>query len=63
MIRRYRPIAGTWDYSVGDMILMPDSCTVHESEKTPVPTGLLDPNGTPLYRIPPTVKIGFHTKD
>ena len=57
----YRSIAGTWDYSVGDMIHMPDSCEVHETEKSPVFTGLLDATGTPLYRIPPTVKLGFHT--
>lgn len=63
MAIRYRAIAGTWDYVLEDMIHMPDSCTVHESDKAPITTGLFDSHGTPLYRIPPTVKIGFHTKD
>jgi hypothetical protein len=54
-------MAGTWDSDLGCEIHMPDSCTVHEGESMPQFSGLLDANGTPLYRIPPTVKLGFHT--
>ena len=58
-MKKYRAISGTWDYELGDMIHMPETLEVHESDKTPQPTGLLDANGTPLYRIPPTVRFGF----
>ncbi len=60
---RYRPIAGSWDSDLGCDIHMPDSCEVHETDKMPQYTGLLDASGTRLYRIPPTVKVGFHLKD
>ncbi len=62
-MRRYRAIASTWDSELGCNIHMPDSCEIHESDKAPKRTGLLDASGTPLYRIPPTVRIGFHLKD
>ena len=54
--------ASYYDYSVGDNVLMPDSCTVMETDKSPFETGLLDATGTPLYRVPETVKIGFHLR-
>jgi hypothetical protein len=62
-MKQYRPIAGTWDSDMEGMIHMPDSCEVHETDKAPQFTGLLDASGTRLYRIPPSVKFGFHTKD
>jgi hypothetical protein len=33
---------------------------VHEQDKAPVNTGLLDALGRPLYRVPETVPMGFH---
>lgn len=32
---------------------------VHEADKTPEPTGLVDVHGTPLYRVAETIKMGF----
>lgn len=60
-MKKYRAIAGSWDSELGYAIHMPDSCEVYESEKGPQPTGLLDAGGTPLYRVVPMVKLGFHT--
>ncbi len=56
-------VPSTWDHDIGDMIHMPGSVTVHESDKHPVFSGLFDQHGKPLYRHPPTVRIGFHVKD
>lgn len=33
--------------------------TVHEDDPTPVRSGLLGPDGTPLYRVPERVQMGF----
>lgn len=33
--------------------------TVHETDRSPLPTGLLNANGDELYRIPETVPFGF----
>ena len=52
--------SGYYDYSVGDHVLMPDSCTVVEMDKSPIETGLLNAEGHRLYRVPETVKLGFH---
>ena len=57
---RYRPIATTWDSDISAMIHMRDSVEVHQTDNGPQPTGILDANGTPLYRITPTVRFGFH---
>jgi hypothetical protein len=54
--------SGYYDYSVGDHVLMPDSCTVVEIDKSPIETGLLDANGHRLFRLPETVEIGFHKR-
>ncbi len=54
--------ASYYDYSVGDHVLMPDSCTVMEMDKSPIETGLFDASGNALYRVPETVKIGFHNR-
>jgi hypothetical protein len=32
---------------------------VHETDRTPERTGILDANGTPLYRVRETVPFGF----
>ncbi len=40
--------------------LMADSCTVSVEDRFPEDTGLFDANGDRLYRLPETVKIGFH---
>ena len=32
---------------------------VHEADKTPEPTGLVDAAGTPLYRVTDQIKMGF----
>jgi len=60
---RYRPLAATWDHGLGEMILMPESMEVHEGCKAPKDTGLVDQNGTPLYRIEATVRFGFQKGD
>lgn len=39
------------------------SCTVYEAEDAPIDTGLLDANGTPLYRLPERRRIGFAKDD
>jgi hypothetical protein len=36
------------------------TCTVHEDDNGPQWTGLLDANGTRLYRVRETVRVGFH---
>ena len=36
---------------------------VVESESAPIKTGLLDANGTPLYRIQDRVPLGFHIRN
>lgn len=33
--------------------------TVHETDDSPIQTGLVDANGTPLYRTKVRVPIGF----
>jgi hypothetical protein len=53
------PCASYYDGNLG-LVLMPDSCTVMVEEKSPEFTGLCDANGSKLYRLPETVKIGFH---
>ncbi len=57
-----RPQGGYYDYSVGDHVLMPESCTVMEADKSPMETGLLDASGNWLYRVQETVKIGFQLR-
>ncbi len=52
--------AAYWDDSVGAYVYAPASVQVFEADKSPICTGLLDAQGTPLYRIPETVKLGFH---
>lgn len=37
----------------------PPSCTVHEADPTPQPIGLLDADGTPIYRVQEQVAFGF----
>jgi hypothetical protein len=54
------PKAAYWDDAVGGYVYAPTSVQVFESDKSPVCVGLLDANGVPLYRIPETVKLGFH---
>jgi hypothetical protein len=39
-----------------------DSFTVHEAPDTPQPTGLLDAQGNPLFRVPEKHPIGFHAR-
>lgn len=34
--------------------------TVFEAEDRPEPTGLLDPQGAPIYRVRERIKMGFH---
>jgi hypothetical protein len=53
--------ASYYDGGLG-LIHMPDSCTVMVEEKSPEYTGLRDANGCKLYRMPDTVKIGFHLR-
>lgn len=36
-----------------------ETITVLADEGAPVKTGILDENGTPLYRMPERVRIGF----
>lgn len=38
------------------------TCTVWEQEAAPVNTRLLDQTGTPLYRMPDRMPIGFVSK-
>lgn len=35
------------------------TCAVHEGDPTPVPIGLLDASGVPIYRVPEKVVLGF----
>ena len=49
-----RPKAGDWD---DDQVVV-TSITVHESDHSPVETGLLDAHGTPLYRVNERPKMG-----
>ena len=51
--------ASYYDGGLG-MIHMPGSCDVTVVDKSPEWTGLCDANGCNLYRVPETVKIGFH---
>lgn len=54
----YKPLAW-WDMETHEQ---PPSMTVHCDDETPVRTGILDASGTPLYRWPDRVPIGFHVK-
>ena len=38
------------------------SCEVFETDTTPVATGLLDADGTPLYRLQDRVALGFYAR-
>ena len=47
------------DYYMDDhQMLSLGSITVHE-DRDPVPTGLLDSHGDPIYRAPESVRCGF----
>lgn len=49
-----RPRA-SWDEDVPILV----GHTVIMDEDQPIQTGLLDQNGTPLYRTPDKIKLGF----
>jgi hypothetical protein len=51
--------ASYYDGGLG-LIHMPESCTVTVEDKAPEYTGLHDAEGRPLYRVPETVRVGFH---
>jgi hypothetical protein len=56
-----RYVAIAVDYSFGgEPALTAD--TIHEGGDGPVPTGLLNADGVPLYRVPERVPLGFHAK-
>lgn len=55
-----RPRAWASDTHVPESL---PTCTVFESDKTPVNTGLLNVEGVPLYRVPETVPPGFVGKN
>lgn len=38
----------------------PSTMTVHEDDKGPVRTGVLDSRGEMIFRMPDTVTFGFH---
>ncbi len=44
-----------WEFGVERQTM-----TVHVEDDDPVPTGLLDMHGVPLYRLPDRVPFGFH---
>lgn len=37
-----------------------ESMVVYESDPAPQPTGLVMPDGRPIYRVRETVPMGFH---
>lgn len=37
-----------------------ESMVVYEPDLTPQPTGLVAPDGRPIYRVRETVPMGFH---
>lgn len=51
---RYVAIHSVWD---GAQLILGE--TVHEQDKPPIKTGLLDAKGIPLYRVPDTQPLGF----
>ena len=53
--------ASYYDGGLG-LIHMPGSCEVMVQDKSPEYTGLCDADGNRLYRVPETVKIGFHLR-
>jgi hypothetical protein len=36
------------------------TCEVHEADKSPTWTGLLDQHGNKIYRHPQRIRMGFH---
>lgn len=54
-IRQFKPKAGDWE----DQPPIGAATTVYEREDAPEDTGLVDANGTKLYRVRDRVKMGF----
>jgi hypothetical protein len=50
-----------WDSETHSWAERP-TCQVVEADPTPQATGLLDASGTPLYRLPNRVPMGFQVK-
>jgi len=38
----------------------PSTMTIHEEDRAPVRTGVLDASGQMIFRMPDTVQCGFH---
>jgi hypothetical protein len=57
-IRRLpRPRADWWEQDEQPVL----SREVMVADDTPAPTGLVDQNGTPIYRTPDRIRMGFAT--
>lgn len=54
-----KPKASYFDGDLGCEIHAPEHLTIYEAEDAPRDTGLLDANGTPLYRMSDRQPIGF----
>lgn len=56
-----RPISRdfVWQWDDWEVEGKSQALTVHEHDETPIETGLLDPNGNKLFRIPAKRRIGF----
>lgn len=50
-----RPKSGDWE----DQPPVVQATTVYEADDQPVDTGLVDMNGTRLYRVADKIKMGF----
>lgn len=58
-VSRRRPRASYWDDAVEELVLMPESLTVHEPEDAEW-TGLLDQDGNDICRV--RDPIGFRLR-
>jgi hypothetical protein len=52
---RTAPKSGDWE----DQPPIAAATTIYEPDDAPINTGLLDVNGTPLYRLNDKMKMGF----